>query len=118
VQTQALCGYRLPLFLSYPIKRRFIAAGPILEAIDLSPYMQGIDHVTVNGETSKDARVCDYEWVLSIREQCVNAGATFWFKTTGSLFRQDGIVTKLNPFKQGSTAKALGINILGDKKLF
>ena len=118
VETQALADYRLPLFLSYPIKRRFIAAGPILEAIDLSPYMYGIEHVTVNGETSKNARVCNYDWVLSIREQCVNTGATFWFKTTGSLFMQDGIVTKLNPFKQSNTAKAFGINILGEMKLF
>ena len=118
VETQALADYRLPLFLSYPIKRRFIAASPILEAIDLSPYMHGIDHVTVNGETSRVARICNFDWVLSIREQCENKGATFWFKTTGSLFMKDGTVQKLNPFKQSSTAKALKIDILGDKNLF
>ena len=41
-----------------------------------------------------------------------------WFKNTGSLFRKDGELQKVNPFKQTTQAKELGINILGDKKLF
>jgi len=118
VENQEIADYRLPLFLSYPIKRRFVACSPLLGAIDLSEYMNGIEHVSVGGETSREARECDYEWVLSIREQCVNAGITFWFKNTGSLFKRDGVVQKVNPFKQSSLAKELGINILGDKKLF
>lgn len=37
VENQALADIRLPLFLSYPIKRRFVACAPLLEAIDLKP---------------------------------------------------------------------------------
>jgi len=117
-ENQALADYRLPLFLSYPIKRRFVACSPLLGSVDLSPYMSGIEHVTVSGETGRDARECDYDWVLDIREQCVAAGTTFWFKSTGSLFRHDGILQKVNPFKQSGLAKELGINILDGKKLF
>lgn len=113
-----MADYRLPLFLSYPIMRRFIACGPLLEDIDLTPYLHGVKHVTVSGETSRDARVCDYDWVLHIREQCVKAGVTFWFKNTGSLFQRDGIVEKINPFKQGGMAKELGIDISDGKRLF
>ena len=72
----------------------------------------------MGGETGREARECDYDWVLSIREQCVEAGATFWFKTTGSFFKRDGVVQKVNPFKQSSLAKELGINVLSNKKLF
>jgi len=118
VENQELADYRLPLFLSYPIKRRFIACAPLLGAVDLLPYLHGIEHVSVGGETGREARVCDYDWVLSIREQCANAGTTFWFKNTGSFFRRNGEVQKVNPFKQSGIAKELGINILGDKKLF
>ena len=118
VENQALADYRLPLFLSFPIKRRFIAAAPIFEQIDLTPYLCGIEHVTVGGETGREARLCDYNWVLDIREQCVNAGTTFWFKNTGSFFKRDEIVQKINPFKQNSLAKELGINITGNRKLF
>ena len=118
VENQELADYRLPLFLSYPIKRRFVACAPLLGPVDLSPYLHGIEHVSVGGETGRDARECDYDWVLNIREQCVKNDSTFWFKNTGSFFKQDGVVQKVNPFKQNSRAKELGINILGDKKLF
>lgn len=118
VENQSLADYRLPFFLSYPIKRRFVACAPLLGPIDLSPYLGGIDHVTVSGETGREPRVCDYDWVLALREQCVKAGITFWFKGTGSLFRRDGVVQKVNPYKQGILAKESDISILNGKKLF
>lgn len=118
VENQEIADYRLPIFLSYPIKKRFVACAPLLGAIDLSKYLGGIEHVSVGGETGREARECDYEWVLDIRKQCKIAGITFWFKNTGSFFKRDGVVQKVNPFKQNSLAKELGINILGDKKLF
>lgn len=118
VENQEIADYRLPLFLSYPIKRRYVACAPLLGPIDLSQYISEIEHVTVSGETGREARECDYEWVLSIREQCAATGVTFWFKNTGSFFKRDGEVLKVNPFKQSGLAKELGINIFGDKKLF
>lgn len=118
VENQELADYRLPLFLSYPIKRRFVACSPLLGPIDLSQYLSGIDHVSLSGETGREARVCDYEWVLRIREQCITSGITFWFKGTGSVFKRDGITQKVNPYKQGSLAKELNISILNGKKLF
>jgi protein gp37 len=118
VENQELADYRMPLFLSYPIKRRFAACSPLLGHIDLTPYIHGLDHVTVNGESGREARVCDYDWVLSLRDQCEKAGITFWFKTTGSLLKRDGVVQKINPFKQGSLAKELDISFLNGKKLF
>lgn len=118
VENQELTDYRLPLFLSYPIKRRFIACAPLLEAIDLTPYLHGVEHVTVGGETGREARECNYDWVLDIREQCVKANVTFWFKNTGSFFKRDGVVEKINPFKQTGIAKDLDINILNGKRLF
>jgi protein gp37 len=118
VENQSLADYRLPLFLSYPIKRRFVSCSPLLGPIDLSAYLGKIGYVTVTGESGREARVCDYKWVLNIREQCIAAGITFWFKGTGSLFRQGGVVQKINSYKQGSVAKELNITISDVKKLF
>ncbi len=118
VENQELADYRLPIFLSHPIKRRFIACSPLLTSIDLTPYLHGVEHVTVAGESGREARICDYDWICAIREQCMDANITFWFKSTGSLFKKDGVVQKVNPFKQGSLAKELNLSIVGDKKLF
>jgi Bacteriophage protein gp37 len=118
VETQDIADDRLPLFLSYPIKRRFIAVSPMLEAIDLSPYLHGVSHVTVSGESGRDARMCDYDWVKSLRDQCERAGKTFWFKSTGSLFRRDGITTKIGPFQQAGAAKELNLDISDGTRLF
>jgi protein gp37 len=116
VENQQTADYRLPLFLSYPIKRRFIAAAPLLESIDLSAYLDGINHVTVGGETGREARICNYDWVLDIRNQCLKAGKTFWFKNTGSLFEHDGNVQKINPFKQSALAYGYFPYICKNKK--
>ena len=32
----------------------------------------------------KKVSVCDYDWVLEIRRQCIEANVGFWFKQTGS----------------------------------
>ena len=34
--------------------------------IDLSAYLGGVEHVTVGGETGREARICNYDWVLEL----------------------------------------------------
>lgn len=58
------------------------------------------------------------DWVLNIRKQCIQGNVTFWFKNTGSIFRRDGILENINPFKQTGLAKGLNISILNGEKLF
>ena len=118
VENQEMADYRLPLFLSYPIKRLFIAVSPLLERIDLTKYIHAVDHVTVSGENGRNVRVCDYDWVIDIQNQCKEANKTFWFKSTGTYFKRDGVVEKINPFKQGSLAKEMDIDISDGKRLF
>jgi protein gp37 len=105
-ENQDRADYRLPIFLSLPIKHRFITCEPLLEHIDLSPYLGTpqlrpcladiaavhpcIEQVVVGGESGPQARVCDYSWVLDIRDQCVTAGVSFHFKQTGASFVKDG----------------------------
>ena len=110
VENQEIADYRLPLFASYPIKHRIIVCGPLLGEINLNPYLRGIDQVSACGESGRDARVCDYNWILSIREQCIKAVVPFEFRSTGSLFRRDDVVYKINPKMQHRTARELGIN--------
>ena len=142
VENQATADYRLPLFLATPIQRKFIACSPLLGPIDLSPYLDGIEHVTVSGESGRtrapekkavqleldvgDAprqdfgfvRECDLEWVQSLHAQCAAAGVTFWFKGTGSLLRIGDTLERINPFKQGTRARELGLSNVSARNLF
>lgn len=89
---------RLPLFRELPIRHKQIICEPLLGPIDFHGLLaspingdaQWCEQVTVGGESGHEARVCDYDWVLSIRKQCINANVPFHFKQTGAHFRKDG----------------------------
>lgn len=113
VESQRQCSARLPVFLELPLRHRQIICEPLLDAVDLSPYLSPelIGRVVAGGESGPDARVCDYSWVLEIREQCIRAGVSFHFKQTGAVFRKDGKVYAIKRQDQYSQAKKAGIDI-------
>jgi len=92
VENQAMAGYRLPIFASCPVKHKEIICEPLLEKVDLSRWLNGIEGVTAGGESGPGARPCHYEWVAELREQCLRADpkVPFWFKQTGARFVKDG----------------------------
>lgn len=91
VENQDRVDFRLPIFKSLPIKHKSIAVSPLLEKINLERFLdETIESVVVGGESGKYARVCEYEWVLDIREQCLDRYIPFWFHQTGSKFYKDG----------------------------
>ena len=111
VENQETADFRLPLYISYPIKHRWIVCSPLLGKINLSPYLHGVESVNAHGESGREARECDYDWILDILGQCEKAGVAFTFGGTGSLFRKDGVLKKINPYRQKSTARELDINL-------
>lgn len=111
-ENQDRADYRLPFFLEAPIKHRQIICEPLLESIDMRRYLGGwIEGVVVGGESGNEARLCDYNWVLDIRAQCVEKGVPFSFKQTGANFRKDGRVYRVPRRFQYSQARKAGINI-------
>ena len=80
VENQEMADYRLPIFRELPIKHKSIIIAPIIEKIDISNYLDStIEEVSVGGESGTDARPCDYEWILYLREQCINANVALDF---------------------------------------
>ena len=90
MENQRRADERMPIFKNLPIAHKEIICEPLLEAIDFHGELSGIEQLTVGGESGKEARVCDYDWVLSIREQCIRGGVPFHLKQTGTHFRKDG----------------------------
>ena len=110
VENQQTADVRLPLFQTLPIAHRMITAQPLLGDIDLERYLCGIEAVTVGGESDREARVLDYDWVLHIRQQCVRQNVSFSFRQAGTHFLKDGVLSKINPFYLSKTARACAID--------
>ena len=112
VENQDRADYRLPIFLREPIRHKSICLEPLLGAVDLSTYLcPAIKEVIVGGESGNNARVCRFEWVLSIREQCRLKNVPFHFKQTGTHFEKNGKLYTVPRKLQHSQAKKAGINL-------
>ena len=53
VENQERADYRMPIFLSLPIRHRLVIVAPMLERVDLRPYLAPgvIEEVSVGGES-------------------------------------------------------------------
>ncbi|MBW2064428.1 MAG: phage Gp37/Gp68 family protein [Deltaproteobacteria bacterium] len=68
---------------------KFVSFEPLLGPIDYLD-LDGIDWVIVGGESGPKARPMDPDWVRKIRDRCVSAKVSFFFKQWG------GVVKKRN----------------------
>lgn len=111
VENQAMADYRLPIFKALPIKHKAIIVAPILESVELTPYLdRTIEEVSVSGESGVEARVCDYGWILDLRQQCVEADVPFRFHQTGAKLFKDGKLYRIRRQFQIAQANKAGIN--------
>ena len=114
-ENQAEADRRLPVLLELPIRHKHIIHEPMLGAVDISRYLESgqIAHVSCGGESGADARLCRYEWILSVRAQCMRYGVPFTFRQTGARFEKDGKIYQIPREKQLSQAKKAGIDTGG-----
>lgn len=92
VENQEMADLRIPILLELPIHKKGLFLAPLLEDIDITKYLKTgkIDYVSVGGESYKNARECNFDWVLHIKEQCDLYHVLFDFHQTGSNFIKDG----------------------------
>ena len=110
-ETQDMADYRLPILLSLPIKHKAIICEPLLERINLSRWLPpSIEEVIVGGESGNIARICDYDWVLDIRTQCIEKKVAFHFKQTGARFVKGEHLYYIKRQDQHSQAAKAGID--------
>ena len=113
-ETQDRANYRLPILLDLHIKHKAIICEPLLEQINLSRWLHpSIEEVVVGGESGKNARICDYDWVLDIRDQCMEQHVPFHFKQTGAKFIRNGRLYHIQRKDQHMQAAKAGIDFSG-----
>lgn len=116
MENQDRVDYRLPIYKASPIKHKIIICEPLLSRIDFRGELgEWVEQVVAGGESGKEARVCDYDWVLDIRRQCVEANVSFWFKQTGSYLLKDGHEYKVARQFQHSQARKAELNYIPEK---
>ena len=90
VENQKNADERLACVARLPIRHRNIICQPLLERVDIEQYLPGVELVVAGGESDREARPLDYDWVLDLREQCRRAGTHFEFRQCGTHFIKDG----------------------------
>jgi protein gp37 len=76
----------------------------------LSCYGNVIESVSCGGESGEGARVCDYDWILWMREQCMRYNVNFGLRQTGANFRKDGKIYAIPRGMQIKQAAKADIN--------
>jgi protein gp37 len=81
---------RIPHLLAFKTPAvRFVSCEPLLDSLNLSPYLKRgehgtrIDWVIAGGESGFGARPMEPAWVLSLKTQCSKAKVPFHFKQWG-----------------------------------
>ena len=115
VENQKNADRKLSVFQNLPIRHKCITAQPLLERIDIEPYLNGVELVVVGGESDSYARPFDYEWALDLREQCIRRNVAFEFRQCGTHFIKDGRTYKLQTKDLCSQARKAGIDYKPDR---
>ena len=112
-ENQRRADERLPLLLEWPIRHREIIHEPMLEAIEIAPFLKkgAVERVVCGGESGPGARLCDFEWILNTREQCLRAGVDFTFKQTGARFRKEDRIYAVPRPQQIPQARKAGLDL-------
>ena len=69
-----------------------IMCAPFIGPVSIRQYLSAgqIEQVICGGENYDGARPCNFDWVKSLRQECVDANVTFCFIETGIVFIKDG----------------------------
>ncbi len=106
VENQAMADYRLPIFNRLPIAHKLIICAPLIGPLDLTRHLtHDIEEVSAGGESGVEARPCDFDWIVSLREQCVAADVPFSFHQTGARLIKDGHIYRIRRQFQHSQAR-------------
>lgn len=110
IENQDSADFRLSLFSELPIKHKNIICQPLIEDINIEKYLDKVELVVVGGESDKNARPLNYDWVLAIRKQCISKGVIFEFRQCGTHFIKGGKCYTLNTRDLCSQARKANIN--------
>ncbi len=81
---------RVPFLLEVPAVVHFLSCEPLLGPLDLTPWLSQLQWVICGGESGTGARPFDLDWARSLRDQCQQHHAHFFFKQVGGRYHNSG----------------------------
>ncbi len=111
-ENQRNADERLPLLLKLPFRHKGFMAAPFIGPLDVDRYLATgqIEQVIAGGENYDGSRPCDFDWVISLSDQCKRHNVRFCFIETGTNFIKDGRAYHL-PDKGIQAEMALKANV-------
>lgn len=105
MESQRTVDKRLPIFKSFPVKHKIIFCAPLITPISFKENLDGIELVSVGGESGTNARPCRWEWVKQIYSDCVKYKTSFHYHQIGSNFIKNGKTYHIPHKEQFAQAK-------------
>lgn len=110
IENQGAAEERLPIFSGLPIKHKCITAQPMISPLNIEKYLDGVESLVVGGESDRNGRTLNYDWVLDLRNQCISKNVAFSFRQLGTNFLKDGRLYKIKKYNLTSQAKKAQID--------
>lgn len=90
-ENQHRADERIPILLELPFKHKGIMCAPFIGPVSIEKHLATgqIEQVICGGENYDGARPCDFDWIKSLRAECVAHDITFCFIETGTHFIKD-----------------------------
>ena len=85
VESQRFAENRIPPLLEAGSAFPWISAEPLLERLDLTPWLDNLAWLVVGGESGAGRREFDHDWARDLLAQCRRFGVPFFFKQGASL---------------------------------
>jgi len=81
-EDQETFNKRLPHLLETKAAVRWLSMEPLIAPVEITSF-DGLDWIVVGGESGKEARKMEADWVRSIRDACEQQDVPFFFKQWG-----------------------------------
>ena len=96
-ENQLRADERIPILLELPFKHKGVMCAPFIGPVSMRRYLETgqIEQVLCDGENYDGARPCHFDWVRSLRQECVDNNITFVFCGTGRRFVKDRRLYKI-----------------------
>lgn len=117
-ENQRRADERIPILLDVKAKHKGIMVAPFIGKVSISKYLKfnQIEQVIAGGENYDGSRVCRYEWVKALSDECKKENVTFCFIETGTKFEKNNKLYTIKSKKvQSNMAYKSGLSFEGKK---